>query len=384
MTSVTRTNVDGDFYNALDRSDTPPSLDEIQWIVHADPGVTTRYVLLEDCQTPLYRACLKEKVHSHVIDYLIAQWPDSVRLPEKHGDLPIHAACKNGLDISVIKELVSRFPESVGKKGSSLGTPLHFAAVASLGTSGPSLEVVRFLHETYPEAIQEKDEEGSLPIHNAALAADGIGEQNGVVRFIADAYPESLLAEDDCGNLPLHCACGGGLQLSTVRFLVELAPQSLHHRNKYGDLPLRWALLNKSDASVQILDYLISLQPDLHEPEILHWCYGDISAGNPLLVEYLIQKFPQCVQVQDENGQIPLHKVAYLPFISKKFELMKHAHVTMLVDAYPEGLFVRASNGQTPLEALLNRQCLEETREFMEETMKDILSGSLKNSEVAF
>ncbi|CAB9530564.1 Ankyrin Repeat [Seminavis robusta] len=371
--------VDSALYNALDRSDPPASLEEIQSIVDADHGASTRYVLVENRQTPLFRACLCEFARIDVIFYLIEQWPQSVHMPDVNGDLPIHASCLYGLDFAIVKKLVSHFPESVGKQASDSETPLHLAARPLCSNSGPSLELVNFLYQRYPDAIQVRNDAGFLPIHHAVLSSDNSGERDQMIRFLAKASPRSLLAGDNDGDLPLHIACGCGLSLSAVQFLVELEPQSLTRRNHNGDLPLNFALLDK-ESPLEKLDYLLGMHQNFNDPAILHRCYQKNSSGSPLVVQYLIQRFPLCVKVQDEHGRIPLHKATQMHVWERHDAVIKHAHVQALVGAYPRGLFVRANNDKTPLEALLNQQYayLEETRELMEEKLRDILTVSLK------
>ncbi len=91
------------------------------------------------------------------VQYLVEQYPDSVKVKDDEGLLPLHHACFTKTSLEVIRYLVEQCPDSIKGKICTGIIPLHCALEASL-------EVVQFLVRTYPESIKEPDNYEETPL----------------------------------------------------------------------------------------------------------------------------------------------------------------------------------------------------------------------------
>lgn len=112
--------------------------------------------------------------------------------------LPIHSACRYGAPMSLLKSLISAYPEGVYEKDESGKLPLHHACSASC----PGIDVIQFLVALYPESIHVTDSDGNLPSQRARIS-----EANElVVNFLNSKHRHDLLMmrEVGGGNLPVR------------------------------------------------------------------------------------------------------------------------------------------------------------------------------------
>ena len=106
-----------------------PSMDRIRRLVNGDPDAVKS---LKNDKTLLHAACRAFDNRGgslEVIQYLVEQWPESVKaFTSIKRYLPLHYVCKYQAPLAVIQYLVEQWPESV-KHGNTDGeTPLNIAA----------------------------------------------------------------------------------------------------------------------------------------------------------------------------------------------------------------------------------------------------------------
>lgn len=163
--------------------------------------------------------------------------PHLVEVRDQHTNCNIiHMACKGRAPLSVMKLLVSRFPEGLKTPNDGGRLPLHNFCSAST-------DVAQFLVESYPEALRMKDEHGNLPLH------DTIGEEKAsldAIKIMTESYPEALKVSNGCspivdtGNLPNHVALSRlHVKLDVVKYLAKMCPESLLITNHEGRLPVQ-------------------------------------------------------------------------------------------------------------------------------------------------
>jgi ankyrin repeat protein len=194
----------------------PPSMERIRQLVNANPEAV-KFRTDDYGRIPLYAACRDFENGTEgpleVVQYLVEQWPQSVKTADFYGDLPLHYACNGKVPLEVIRNLFEQWPESVKTAGNSGNLPLHCACE----TEAP-LEVIQWLVEQWPESIKTANNEGELPLHKA-------------------------------------CSNAEGASLAVVQCLVQQWPESVEHRNSEGETPLAIAALQQH-ANIVVVDWL--------------------------------------------------------------------------------------------------------------------------------
>ena len=156
-------------------------LNEIHRIMETNPNYIEE---TKNGMLPLHYAC-KRNAPLEVLEFLIQQYPASVKEKDNQGKLPLHYACKNNAPIQVLEFLVQQYPDSFKEKSYYCKRlPLHFACM-----NNAPLEVLEFLVQRYPDSVMEKEYWGKLPLHlawenNAPLQ---------VLEFLVQQYPDAAL-----------------------------------------------------------------------------------------------------------------------------------------------------------------------------------------------
>jgi ankyrin repeat protein len=157
-----------------------------------------------------------------VVQYLVEQFPDAIKMADKAGNFPFHRACgKGAASLEVVQYLVEQWPDAVRVAGADERLPLD-TACWSRGTV--SLEVLQFLVEQCPDAVKTtRPGNGNyLPFHaictndNAPLDA---------VRFLLEQWPDAIKLRSWGGRLPLHLICSREMyQRGVVSFWSNNGP----------------------------------------------------------------------------------------------------------------------------------------------------------------
>jgi len=168
-------------------------------ILHASPAAVTS--MTEQGQVPLHLACQSCK-DWNVVRLLIIFGPEASRTVDSYGNLPLHYAMKNEMEVptSVVDQLASHCPETLTQPANRVD-------------DGP-----RFLPIYY--AIRNGNE--------------------ATVRLMCDLNPEcTRTVSDPKGRLPLHIACRYG-KASIIEHLLPLYPEATHVRDKKTKLPIHY------------------------------------------------------------------------------------------------------------------------------------------------
>lgn len=209
----------------------PPSLHEIQPIVDGHPDsvkVRDKFGAL-----PLHITCLN-KAPLDVVQFLVSKYPFSVRVKDKHGRLLLHIACSSEAQLDVVHFLVNQYPESVKVPDTCNGAlPLHVA----FRYAAP-FEVIQLLVETYPDSINVKDNYSVTPVDLArkkmgrvahevvawlesfATSACNASSNAATVQPTIVSNSEAIISNPDCFNI-VSDANSEPMNLSKLRSAIE-------------------------------------------------------------------------------------------------------------------------------------------------------------------
>ncbi|KAL9188909.1 hypothetical protein ACHAXT_011399 [Thalassiosira profunda] len=169
--------------------------------------------------------------------------------------LPIHLACDKNAPLSILESLLEA---DINKQSITLpdkwgDLPLHTAC------SRHQTEVVQLLVDSdrSGKTLFTKADNGSLPIHSA-------------VRYGAPASVVSLLLENKesrrtlhepgfYGQLPLHAACRNGARPEVIELLLkfDLDNETVMKEDNVGRLPVHLALLHTTESQIEVVQLLL-------------------------------------------------------------------------------------------------------------------------------
>jgi ankyrin repeat protein len=232
-----------------------PSMDRIRQLVNDNPdAVKLRTDYATGREIPLHAACRAFEDGGgslEVVQYLIQQWPESVKTVDKAGYLPLHYACRNKSPLEILQYLVEQWPESVRAVNNKGYLTLHFAC------ANKALAAVQYLVEQWPVSVKAVDKSGYLPLHSACANMAPLE----LVQYLVEQRPESVkTATYNSGAIPLHYACSREATLEVVQYLIEQWPVSVKAVDKGGYLPLHDACRNK--APLAVVQYLVGQWPE--------------------------------------------------------------------------------------------------------------------------
>ncbi len=217
--------------------------------------------------------------------------------------------------------------------------PLHLACL----TKAPLL-LVTLLVQTFPEAI-ERESMGKLPIHMACEAK----VDHRIVFLLLSQFPESLEMKDEDGNTPIALASladssherGKIIQILTrnMENTVLTTPTALYHAIDSQD----WNFAMRRLVEVpQESTMWVSFRSKKVESRFLPLHAACLMGAPLLLVEDLIQAYPDAVRKKTLQGKLPLHLACE--------SLVDHRVIQLLLDHYQDAMYVKNFEGDTPID----------------------------------
>ena len=313
---------------------------------------------------PFHKAC--SHVRPDTVEYLFAQYPESLHIRNGNGYLPIHCVIRcskeniaKGDTVKIIEFLIRHDPECVSKPHQGNGAlPLHMACNVH---TDPFQDTVKLLFDLYPEAILIRNGQGHLPIDKLRGAISAIRMDRGpkvkklrkrndeLVGFLSTQMSYAHKAQDvnamrtpePNGLLPLHNAIRDGAPLGTIKLLVKGNPNAANVPDDInGMLPLDIA---SQSSTVGVVKYLAELSPDrLNTCDVNknfplhHACRG----GNCKVIAYLLETPLSSASVSERNvdDKLPIH--LFCKFVNRFEEEEDTPEYTetiwRLLIAYPE------------------------------------------------
>jgi ankyrin repeat protein len=238
--------------------------------------------------------------------------------------------------------------------------PLHLACL----TNAPLL-LVTLLLQACPDAVEE-DTMGKLPIHMACEAQ----VDHRTVFLLLNRFPESLQIEDEDGNTPIEIASFADaseerkkiIQILTRKMenTVVRTPTSLYHAIDCQDwnYAMRHLVAMPQESTIWV-----SFTTKKTEIRFLPLHAACLMGAPLLLVEDLIQAYPDAIRKKTSDGKLPLHLVCE--------SLPDCRVVKLLVDQYKDALQIKNNEGNTPLDVVSSMLISPERSEIIEILMSE-------------
>ena len=354
----------------------------------------------QEGDTPLHIALkrLQEKhaaMEGHqIVQYLVNEKHCDLSLPDEHGWLPLHIACKYG-SLAIVK-LCSNC--DVNARSQEGDTPLHIA-LKRLQEKHAAMEghqIVEYLVNEMHCDVSLPDKDGQLPVHIAcaqdspavvALVSmcdinvqtkDGntplhiallarrhfdvksIDENEQIVKYLVNEKKCDLSLLNKNGCLPLHIAC----QYDSLALVELVSNCNVNTTTQNGDTPIHTIIQQIKDQEeyklIQIVEYLVNEKHcDLSVPNKCGNLPLHVACQHNSLA--LVKLVSNCsVNTADKNGNTPLH-IALKEISPKKgYEIVqylvteKHCDLTLPNENGFIPLHIACQRGSLPLVELVS------------------------------
>ena len=286
---------------------------------------------------------------------VLAAYRPAVFVRDRLGRLPLHVACMNEsyTSATMVRLLIKAYPEAVQTVDGDGLLPLHLCLMHNHGDA--ALDIVTMLIAVFPRAarmpkFQTKSIDETLAsnyavhlaLKNTSVFADKI------ISRLLEAYPEALILRDEAGATLLHhfcwirhpCPVQVQRSLETDRGIVKwLRVPALHkehqtrwdvdvldvfnHKHAPGyDFPEQYSAVAKLEAILasasKYFPHTLN-QVDRHGALPIHYLCQVEGPCSGELIKVLLRMHPHSFNIQDLNGNSPLH----LAICSQKSDLAR-------------------------------------------------------------
>jgi Ankyrin repeats (3 copies) len=135
-----------------------------------------------------------------LVHVLLQARPDSARVKDSNGYLPLHLAVGKWVRVAKARVLVEHWPESIREQTNEGFLPLHEAAHAG--------SLRQLLLRDVAQAVSEPSNRGWLPLHSALSCNKPEQSKLAMAEFLLGHDPASILHATRKGYLPIHVALG--------------------------------------------------------------------------------------------------------------------------------------------------------------------------------
>jgi ankyrin repeat protein len=302
-------------------------------------------------KTPL-SALVRKKPPFNLVERLLQLAPDTVKVPNTIGWLPLHTALNCEASHDTIKMLLQAYPKAAEVQGCNGWLPLHIALCENA-----SIDVIKMLLKAYPQGAEVADKYGCLPLHYACQYPTDYHEDFlARLSLLISAYPEGINVQDIDGKFPssylndvvsnsnhteplnlLHNAVKSGLSMHLIKLLVQAFPESCTTIDNDGMVPLHYACTGSSSFFLENVIVLL----DAHK-DSLH--IKDNHGRTPLKLLSNTSSIP------DKKGMRPLH------YAVARSQTLTEQSLLVLVNAYPGSIGTADMYGMLPFHhACLNQ-----------------------------
>jgi len=303
-------------------------------------------------------ACLGAIIHEairikawNIVQYMVETYPQSLLMKDKSDNLPLHSICKTDAPFDMIKLVIEAGAKqkfgSSQKKNYRAGLleankdgerSLQLIAGRKCSSNG---KVLRFLQDFKPKLITKKDIKDLNLLHKVADSG-----RPAVARVLLKCVPKAISIQDEDGNLPLHIACkckSNAINRELMSLLLDAGikekvggPEGfggLFVKNNKDMTPMDLALKNvdlgNCGYGVRKWACISALMKRAPEAPILQ---SSLNLGfDKRNLEFLVEKFPECLSVKDSNGQLPIH-------LALTKGRSQYLGLDAIIEAYPPGL----------------------------------------------
>mmetsp|Transcript_7558 Transcript_7558/g.10973 ORF Transcript_7558/g.10973 Transcript_7558/m.10973 type:complete len:398 (+) Transcript_7558:103-1296(+) len=218
--------------------------------------------------------------------------PESVKLQDSNGLLPLHYACRYKPSLDIVWMLLEAYPRGAKMRDNYGNLPLSIRddndmlCLHHACHTGAPTKLLQLLVESYPEGCTHADHEGKRPWQ--------ILRENGA----------AARADRDNGMFPLHHACRDGASLEFLKLLLDAYPECVSKRDMKENTPSQ--LLKESRAAEET-DENRNTTLLLHRACFKEFCNEGPVSHLQKILKLLIEAYPRGIEEPDEHGMIPLH-----------------------------------------------------------------------------
>ena len=188
-----------------------PPLSVVQAVYEAYPAAI-RQVDPTKGATPLLYAC-SFAAHESVVDYLMAQYPDSVSRARFDGALPLAMACTYRAPPAVLESLMHRYPQGMAHAADQGWYPLH----AAVACQAP-LQVIQALVQGHaPSVVDTHNPTQSTALHLACSRRTCTVD---VIAVLVQAAPHAMVVLDSQRMTPWVWAVSSQ-SLDVIQWLLQ-------------------------------------------------------------------------------------------------------------------------------------------------------------------
>ena len=181
-----------------------------------------------------------------LVEVVLEAYPDSVKIPDKYGRLPLQLALLNHVKSKVVQKIFDKYPEAASVEDHKGTLPLH-TAISKRATCS----IIKKICNAYQEGAKMKRRFNDLPLHSALF----LNLDEGIIKTLLEAYPEAVRVEMNFEFYPLHYAFRQ-YSPKVARIIYELYPEAVNFGNCAGLTPFDLAL-DRSDCQEFILELLV-------------------------------------------------------------------------------------------------------------------------------
>jgi ankyrin repeat protein len=142
--------------------------------------------------------------------------------------LPIHLACLYGAHVAVIEALVKACPQSVKVQDKDGNLPLHLAC------SRCSPEIVSVILANYQHACKICNNKEQIPLF---LCVSRYDADHGIIDCLLDLYPEGATMKDSLGLTSLHLATMWRAPLAVLLSLIRENSEAVRIKDNLDRTP---------------------------------------------------------------------------------------------------------------------------------------------------
>ena len=313
-------------------------LEVVKFLVDSNPKALDQ--VDEAGRTVLHYSSTCNSVSKDVIKYIVSKNESRLLAKTTKGSTPLHLACGHLLSLKNLRHFVDSNGDVLKVKNNEGRTPLYIACCEKT-----PVEVIQYFTECCPLSLEMADMDGFLPLHGACCSAEPsmeiieylvtkntrsltmkaaeagngrtplhlVAAQAGrsqLVKFLVDKNPSMLLVPDNDGLLPVHVACALA-DLETVKLLLNVRPDAMRLKSTDNLTPFTVACVSEN---MPVVTYMAEAFPDLMrlkgEEDGWYPLHHACSEGKTVVLDYLLEKYPDAALEVDRKGRSPLALIA--------------------------------------------------------------------------
>ena len=214
-------------------------------------GIAPFEVVDDDGNTLLHTACAKG--NSTMVEFLVKNGADVLK-PDRHGDAPIHVACKLS-QLNSLKAILASKSCNPNQQNACGDTALHIVRRMSINEALPYFQVLLSIPRINPEIVNHEEivpfESDVHSLHSACAK----GEIESVEVLVKNGT--NVSKPDRHGQAPIHIACMFS-RLDILKILLGSMYCDSNQQNAEGNTALHIVCRMRTGREVQFLQVLTS------------------------------------------------------------------------------------------------------------------------------